>query len=423
MTSLPVCENQSCLMDKLFSGMLLVLLFVLPLFEAPKNLVAFGLLILGIVALFIRRQKLTLLQQLFLIWILVAGVVTLNTVISYGYDAEGFRDIFRTVAIGFVIATFATVKVNEKTLLFVTLMGAVLALFWGIYERFYTDVLVVELNSVGHPNHSSIYLQLCLSMALPIMLFSESKLWFKLALTPFLLLLMLGILMMESRAVIAAMGLVILFSVFAAVMIRKWWVLYGLVVCLVLSLFTVGNVYENIVEKHQFWIDEHLNDKDGHLTPRRQINTMSIFIAKEFPVLGIGFENYTDFTQNKLRPMLEEKGEELPNVVEGWLLGMHPHNTYFDHLTASGIIGFSVFVIFFGIVLRHLWRYRPQKTSGRWQVESRWLSVAFITFSILTIGLFNSSFRHENALLTIILLTYFLTRYPVNSGSEEGSES
>ncbi|MGH1460817.1 MAG: O-antigen ligase family protein [Neptuniibacter sp.] len=417
-------ENSTTLLSRCFVIAFLGLLVFMPLLEAPKNIFAFSLLIMGIIALVTHRRPLQPIQKIYLLWLAVAGIVTVHTVVSYGYSGEGFRDIFRSLSLGLIITLFYFIRLNEMQLLMAILLGASASLAWGIYDLYINAVPVVEMHSLGHPNHSAIYLQLCICIGLPYLFFARSTIWSKLVIAALLGFMALGILMMQSRAVIAAMVIIICLAFVAAVLARRWIVITALIGMILVSLVSLGSVYSKIVEKHHFWFNHYVLNEQGHLTPRGQINTMSDYVFEQFPLLGIGYENYSDFTANKLRPMLEERGEILPNVVEDWLLGFHPHNTFYDQLTASGIVGFLVFLVFFAYTFRFIWYHRPCKGTDKqaWQIEWWWLSVLFIVFSILAIGLFNSSLRHENAVLTFTMLSYFLTHYDVarNLKSETG---
>ena len=86
---------------------LLGLLFFLPSFEVPKNL--FALLFVFSWAIHCKKNKYwggkwRVIDSIFLLWILIDIVVSINAIITHQLSGNNFRDILRFVLIAWVLS-------------------------------------------------------------------------------------------------------------------------------------------------------------------------------------------------------------------------------------------------------------------------------------------------------------------------------
>lgn len=188
----------------------------------------------------------------------------------------------------------------------------------------------------------------------------------------------------------------------------------GVAIVAVVGLLALGPHLEAILAKHQFWLQELVQNSVSGLTPREQLNVISQVVVSEHPLFGIGYANYGHYMLSELPVLLQTQQYDLGFEIFEFILGVHPHNVYFDHLTASGVLGFSVFCLFFAYIGLFLYQHgfwRSADNDKEHLLQWWWVAVVCLCFSILAIGFFNSSFRSENALVSIIFISFICSRY------------
>lgn len=389
----------------------LLLIAIIPLFEAPKNILALGLVGMGIWIFFTDKKKLCLFQWSLLLWLAVAALVSANTVVNNDLSASGFLDVFRYCSVGLAVTFIAKRYLKEHFLVLAVLLGTGGAVLLGLYEMS-QGAFKLQLKSVGQVNHSAIYMVLGVCVGLPYLLFSNTPKIVKGVVALCLMIVIAGIVIAESRAVIAVMLLVFLMCIAASVMARKWMVVGAFFVAALMGTVALNDQIQKVFEKHQFWLDHYVAKGP---VPRVQINTLNRFVFSQYPVLGIGYSNFSGYTADRLSQ--DFTIEELAPIreVEADYYGLHPHNIYYDQLVSSGLMGFSVFALTFGSVLLFLVRTRPRKEQGRYQFHWWWLSTLGMVGSVLSLGFFNTVIHHESALLMFIFLSYVVLTFDVET--------
>jgi O-antigen ligase len=402
--------------EKIYSISLIGLLFCIPLLEAPKSL--FSLITLGcaVVLLFKQKQSLNLYQKLMAIWIFIALLSSLNASVQYGYSGSGFLDILRFCGVGFAVSLLGFGVIKRDVAVLTALLGTTVAAAIAVYKVQVGDSNSISLKSVGHVNHSAIYLQLVFCLGAAYCAFSNSCLYLRVIAGVMTLILCITLLLTESRAAIAAMVIVAGGIWLLALVLKRWAVVVTMACVAALSLVVFSDNVNTVTAKHEHWSQTYIEGKEYADTPRGLLNQMSFFTFTQYPVLGIGIANYGDFSKIELKESMLRAENFKPEFES--MLGLHPHNMYLDYLATSGLLGMLPFMFFWVLLIVMLFGHRPLLNSPEQRIDLFiWSAGAGVLVSNLAIGFFNNPLHHENASLSLILLS--LVIYSCNQSKGE----
>ncbi|SVD22567.1 uncharacterized protein METZ01_LOCUS375421, partial [marine metagenome] len=155
---------------------LIGLLIVLPGIEALKNIFAFLFVVSWVVVAKKNNDwggKWRTIDSIFLLWILADIFVSINAIITHQLTGSGFRDIFRFVLIGWVLSrtNFSKERLTQSAL--VAVVAVIVTLIYSYYAG---HGELKELYSVGHINHTAIYLVITYAISLALLLFNFNNL-------------------------------------------------------------------------------------------------------------------------------------------------------------------------------------------------------------------------------------------------------
>jgi O-antigen ligase len=385
---------------------LAALLFVLPLFEAPKNI----LWVLYVLVWLANRARSgefggrwDLWDTLIAAWI---GSAALSAAFAGLHHKEwsGALDVLRY---GSVLWLLKRSRFDDREL--AILVGALAAGAIGALAHGYWRLEVtgkrqfLELKSVGHVNHSAIYLAILLGAAVS----AAAAYWQRLGpagragAAMLLALFAVSLFTMKSRTAIGvALALIALLGL-------AWWprarvvaLAVLLAVAAVIAVAVVARV--DVVKKHEDRV------KDGNLLAfRTQIWNTARAAWERYPVFGVGMDNYSVIEPDAVRQWRAEAGkpfdEETFMVKSG-----HAHSLYYNTLAERGTVGFAALA---AVLLAWGWR-QVRRYPGRAGDDRAWalwggaLSAWFVT---VLAGIGNTSLHSEHALLSVILLGLWLS--------------
>ncbi len=389
-------------LHKLEITLLYLFLICLPSFEAPKNI------FLGLYAIVASYRMLRYSQAKFawtswdwtfsclLVSILVAGWGTPH---HLGGPFLELGDPLACLFFCWLLSKSGYNSQDSIRLVLIALIATTLSLTYSIYDKFSaTAILPLELNSVGHVNHSSIYLCIGFGFCLALLAYfinKKSSYWAVLFMAIYLL---AGIIISDSRATVGiAMLLVFLSLFFFKEKLPKVMALISLIV-IATSLF----VFQPSVIKKQI---EYQNTNNT-LSFRDRVWNLSFEIATINPVLGIGNSQF-----NKVKPAdIQEQLKHRHKTYEEnrFLFAHHSHNLFLNVLAERGIFGLLALSLF---LLKWLWD-STSKIKQVWSPDSSpTLSSSFIAqMSLLTwvvvvgVGLVNTTLHHEHGMLSLLAL-------------------
>lgn len=368
-------------------GLLLALCFFLPLYEAPKNLAWAGYVVVWLANRAAARDfggRWDLWDTLLALWVASGFVVAAGA----GLHANEWRGALDLVRYGTVLWMLKRSRLSERetlwllgTLVASALIGlAIVAMqIWlGKHER-------LELNSVGHVNHTAIYLALVLGVCAS-WLFAGARILITGAATAIIL---AALFVTASRGALGA-GLIAVFALSAAWWRRSRWPVVCsailLVATVVVALFGSAGVFEK--QRSQIEAGDVLNYRD-------RVWRIAIHGWEAHPWFGVGMDNFVLLTRAEQEPYRS--------------LFPHAHSLYLNTLAERGVVGAAPLAAVLIAWLVALVRWRPARDSPQidWLL---WGSAASAWIVTCVAGLVNTTLHHEHGLLVALLLGLWLGR-------------
>ena len=149
---------------------LLGLLACLPALEALKNIFAFLFVISWLLISNKNNNwggKWRVIDSIFLIWILVDILVSINAIIMHQFSGSNFRDVLRFVLISWVISRTCY---EESRLIQLGIFSIIATCISLIHAYYLGNGDLKELYSVGHINHTAIFLVISYTIAISLLL-------------------------------------------------------------------------------------------------------------------------------------------------------------------------------------------------------------------------------------------------------------
>ena len=373
---------------------------VLPSLEAPKNL--FILLFIFSWALIAKRDKnwggkWQLIDTIFCLWIVVDIAVGLNAILYHDLPANGSKDILKFVFFGWVLSRSGF---NSKQIFFLVISTSLFSVI-PLIESYMNSKHHIELNSVGHVNHTAIYLLISYVLSLSFLALNYKNLtnFVRIILTFITFILVFVIIDTNSRA---ASGILVIFLVLVLINLifnyKKKSVTIG---ALIFALFVTSLVIYNpppVVEK--FITGTSLIGE----SPRQKIRNHAYYTFRTSPILGVGFGNYVHFGHDDIKDLvMKEKGEY---VKDSFLPASHPHNVFYTYLVSGGVVMFSIFIIFWLYFSKLI--YQVYKSS-----TEKWLAFSGLGVTITTLGIgwVNTTLAHEHALISMFVIGLIISEF------------
>jgi O-antigen ligase len=371
----------------------------LPSLEAPKNIFLAGYLI---VALYRQSQlppsKWTIWDWVFLSLIASSFLSALFPFMAGGSEWKGFRDILLWITFGWTLFR-ADYNFEEKKYLFVfAILMAIPPLLWGLTQLlilFTKDSL--QLHSVGHVNHSAIYLCTMTGAGLSLLIsqLQSAKKKYVFITSLLFILLISSVIISESRG---AFGIAFLL-VFTLLLLSKISIKIKTILLSLLVIFLMIIVFIPVPV-----IEKQITNQNNHdtLSQRDKVWRASFEVARFNPMFGIGGGNWKQINIDQIKSSVESRGEIFDKDAFALQWG-HPHNIYLSNLVDRGILGLITFLSFMAI-----WLIKLIKSYKKFNQDSKAMLFIMGSFSawlsIFGIGLVNTTFHHENALLALFFL-------------------
>lgn len=367
-------------------GLLLALCVVLPLYEAPKSIAWLAYVIVWL-ANRVRTRDFggpwDAWDTLIVAW-MVSGFVIAPFAGLQGGEWRAPLDVVRNAAVLWMVKRSRLNEPEARAVLGALIASVVIGIVMGLAQLWSGTNGRLELNSVGHVNHTVIYLAIMLGVCAS-WLFLGRQGPLASAITLFVL---VSIFIAASRSGVGAALITVVLLALA------WWprsrfpavvATVLLFVSAVLAAIGGAEVFEKQAESVQA----------GHLLNfREEAWRLAITTWRAHPWFGVGMENF-----NLASRQLET--EQLRNLMP------HAHNLYLNTLAERGLVGaLPVFA------LLALWGWclmtrRPRRGDGdlQWLL---WGAAASAWIVTVVVGMVNTTFHHEHGLLAVLLLGLWL---------------
>lgn len=291
-----------------------------------------------------------------------------------------------------------------------TILGTLPPLAWGLIEYMVIHTKdTLQLHSVGHVNHSAIYLGIILGAALSVVLsiWRNVNLIKRLGLILLPIIFFVAIIIGQSRGVFGISLIRLSLIILLIPNPMKIKAIAFALFAIVLALMPVMNAA--IIQKQI--TNQNANNT---LSDRHLVWNVSIEAAGFYPLLGVGNGNWNRITLEDLKKLRNEGG--VPFDPANYRVDVHhSHSLYLSALVERGVVGFIILIIFMGTWLETLIRsYRKLKTS----TQGSYIWGASLSAWIVTcgVGFVNSTFHHEHGILALLLLGLhlgYLKYFPV----------
>jgi O-antigen ligase len=401
--------------DLLFLGFLII---SLPSIEAPKNIFLVSYLLTRIIIEIIDFKKgakqWTNWDSLFLTLVFTAFLSTFFAGMSGLEEWKGYKVYLTGILTGWALSRAQYTKKNYQGLFLLIIISTIPPLFWGIYEYLVIQTRSsLEIHSVGHVNHSAIYLVIIFGATLGWFLsqFNSSRKASKLSLISLGLLTLIfftALIIGQSRG---AFGVAVILGFLITYLLAKDKKIGILVSVTIISIILSAVLLNASIIQKQITYQQNHNT----LAFRDKVWNVSLEASRFFPLLGIGMSNWHFITKDHLKKTVEERGGDFnPDI---YIFPGHSHNIYLTALVERGFVGLLVTLLFMALWMKHLiknfvWAKKTQQGTYLWGGSfSAWVA----TFGI---GFVNTTFHHEHAILACLLLALFLS-YRSNSNKRK----
>ena len=395
-------------------GLLLALCLFLPLLEAPKNLAWLAYAAAWLANRVRARDfggRWDGWDTLFAAWIASGFVVAAATQFGEirGGEWGGALDLLRYGSVAWLVKRGGYGARERRWMLGVLVLSTLAALAVG-YVRLWSGVGksgTLQLYSVGHVNHSAIYLAIVLGIC-AAWVFDAYGRWSqaaRLAGLAVFAILLFSLVVMASRAAAAA-GFA-----FLLVLGLAWWrrsrvpllAMLGAVCVLIVG---AALLRADLVEKQALY-----ESRGQPLSHRDTAWRTGLEAWARHPWFGIGMDNFPQLSAARVGAWRRESGRE----AAPFEFFPHAHSLYVNTLAERGVLGFAALLAVLGAWLGTLVRARPaphRRTD--WLL---WGAAASGLFVTAVAGLLNTTLHHEHGILAALLLGLWAGRSEASPAS------
>lgn len=386
-------------------SLLSLMIISLPSLEAPKNI--FLVFFVGVAVL--RQLKTMSLRAwgnwdwMFLAIVVSAFLSTVFAGLTPGDEWKGFRVLLTFIGVGWLLSRSASSDMELSWIFWMAILSAVPPLLFGLWELLVIHTKnSLELHSVGHVNHSAIYLTIIFgaSFGASLSLWRSVKTSKKIILFALPTLFYMSLIVGQSRA---AFGIGTLIGIILTILLvhnKKEMIalLFSFFVALVSMVF----IHTPIVEKQI--ANQEANDV---LSGRAVIWKTTIEAAKISPWLGIGIDNRGVLRKEDLKKSFEAR-HELFDESQYDFHFKHAHSFYLTNIAERGVVGAIVTLCF---ILMWLWYLIKYFYIARLSSEGAYLWAGSVSAWVATFGtgFVNTTFHHEHGILACLFLGLHLS--------------
>jgi O-antigen ligase len=376
------------------------MLLSLPSLEAPKNIFLILFLVTSLYRQYAKKTQdpWRLWDWIFLSYIASAFLSAIFAGIPNGAEWGGFRSFLIWTGFAMLLSRTQYESKEITWIIWVTILGTLPPLAWGLIQFMVIHTKdTLQLHSVGHVNHSAIYLGIILGAALSVTLsiWRDVGLIKRIGLIFLPIIFFVGIIIGQSRGVfgisLIRLSLIILLIPNPKKIKAIAFALFAIVLGL-MPLMNAAIIQKQIASQNA---NNTVSDRD-------RVWNVSIEASHFYPIFGVGNGNWNRITLEDLKKSRAERS--VPFDPTNYVISVgHSHSLYLTSLVERGVLGFIVLIVFMGSWLVTLIRsYRKLKTSA----QGSYIWGASLSAWIVTcgVGFVNSTFHHEHAILALLFL-------------------
>ncbi|CAM8412590.1 RfaL Lipid A core - O-antigen ligase and related enzymes [Candidatus Methylopumilus universalis] len=400
-------RNKLLYLDLIMLGLMIV---SLPSLEAPKNIFLVGYLITRLISEVIQsKQGIKQWKSWDFLFITIIFTAFLSTVFA-GFSGleewKGFKVFLTAILTGWFLSR-THYSQNQYRIIFLLIVLAIIPpLLWGLYEYLVIhSKKSLEIHSVGHVNHSAIYLTMIFGATLGwfISQFNFKKKnkttqWQTILIGIMSFVLFISLIIGQSRG---AFGIAILLGVCLLFLTNSMKVRIITIVTMLLVITSSMLLESGIIQKQI-----NYQKSNNTLSNRDKVWNVSIEASRFSPLLGLGLSNWHFIKLSQIQKSVEARGEAFN--ADNYFFPGHSHSLYLSALVERGIVGLMVTLIFmfywlYDLIKTFKWSKKSSTSYTLWAGSfSAWLA----TFGI---GLVNTTFHHEHGILACLFLGLYIS--------------
>ena len=382
----------------------------LPSLEAPKNVFLVGYLITRVISEVIQfKQGIKQWKGWDLLFLVIIFTAFLSTVFA-GFSGleewQGYKVFLTALLTGWFLSR-AHYSQNQYRIIFLLALLAIIPPFlWGLYEYLIIhSKKSLEIHSVGHVNHSAIYLTMIFGATLGWFISqynyrkkNEATQWQTILIGIMSFILFIALIITQSRG---AFGIAILLGLCLLFLTNHMKLRIVGIVTILLVVISSMFLETKIIQKQ-------INNQksDNVLAYRDKVWNVSIEGSRFSPLFGIGLSNWHFINLSQIQKSVEARGEIFD--AENYFFPGHSHSLYFSALVERGIVGliatlFFMFYWLYDLIKTFKW---SKKSSTSYMLWAGSFSAWVATFGI---GLVNTTFHHEHGILACLFLGLYIS--------------
>ena len=369
------------IMSKLYNLFLIIVLFTLPVTEVLKQISLILFVLVGIY-ICVKEKK----QFKFDVIDISLFIFVLSTFISClvnGVSPSRVLDPLRCMLFFFVARTVGTEKINFKFMFYALFAGFIVAFIPAYVKKFTSGdpTALLELKSIGHVNHSAIFMLLVFCVAL-ISVPELKKIYEKYLGITITLICVFGIMVAGSRATMYLLPVAVFSILLYQFFYKQANLKTSFVLIILFSVISISYTYISVNITQDGRIYSQLTKGITGSETRYPIFVSAVYTWLEYPFFGIGSGEFKIIDITKYFP-----GNVEVNVS-------HAHNTFLTFLTEKGVIALLAYLVFqLSLFAKFIKNFR--------QSSLVFLALLMLVFQNV-ISLVNTTFHHENALLMLL---------------------
>jgi O-antigen ligase len=403
---------------------LLALAFVLPIVEAPKQILFAVYLAAWLVGRIRDRDwggRWDAWDTLFALWF-ASGIAVATFAGIKHHEWNGAWDLVRYVLLGWAVKRGGYVERTWVAVLVALVFGTACALVLGYWIWFLKHVLVwkqignveliavlfrvrtlipLELKSVGHVNHSAIYLAIVTGVAAGLLMAYWKRLGRANRIASIALLGCFAgsLVVMASRAALLAAGAV------AALLSFAWWPRSRAPAIAMGSALAILGIAAFALDLEIIKKQEQYEVSGNPFSYRDTIWNSALAAAERYPLFGVGMDNYNRITMERIEGWRREASK--PFDASQYTATAHGHSLYFNAIAERGWVGFGVLAAVLLAWAASLARGYPGR-GGSAALWAAWAASVSAWAVTVVAGVFNTTLHHEHGMLAAMLLGIWL---------------
>lgn len=391
-------------MEKMFKRptefiLLLGLVIALPLFEAPKNLL-WGAWIIAWLYHRVRDKDYGGPWDTWdsVIALLIAsGYVVAAFAGLHNKEWGGANDVLRYGSILWALKRSGYGENEFRWLIVTVIISTLIALGNGLWSLLVSHTRnALELDSVGHVNHSAIYLAISYGIALAAVMAFWGRLGWVWRVAGLLAVgvFAAGVFISLSRGAVGAMLVLTFFMSLA--WSRRSKAIAAITMATLIGTASIAYFSKvDVVTKMQSRMAA-----DDVLSQRGEIWNVAVEAWKRYPLFGVGMTNYNQISMERVQQWVEASGRTY--VASNYLGSSHAHSLYITTLAERGLFGLGVLMIVLLAWLYSLLHYLPSARDDdmAWMLWGGSFSAWLVTVGVGTV---NTTLHHEHAILSMLI--------------------